>query len=349
MHWEDRYRQRAEMQHGLVASFQLSALRCDRETWRSARRNGRWKIRSDRVIALNGYPETDDQRVLAAVLDASPCAVLHGRSTLAWLDVGPFDLRTLRVARPRFLNGAPNSLAELHRLRTLRAKDVTVVRGVPTETALRAIWAEAGRYARPGLEDLGAMRIGSLLDGAHRRHLLTWAALADSVDDLQVRGRSGTRLMRALSAVRPPGSSPTETRQEDRLEEVLDQAGKRPLRRQPWVGGDEPIGRTDHRDDRLPLVVETNSLTFHTTPSDQAADELRYERLTEAGFTVAVVWENDLWKRPRTAVETVTEGRRHAAGRAIVIHSPGCPWSAPRFGDAAAIEAAKEWDRRLAS
>ena len=153
------------------------------------------------------------------------------------------------------------------------------------------------------------------------------------VDDIQKRGRGGTVLMRALAEERQPGSSATESRNELRLEELLAARGARPLRRQIVVGGHEPVGRCDHRDDELPLVVETNSLEHHTSPSDRRADEARYEQLMDARFTIGVIWDDDLWKNPRGATDTVALARRYAAaGIQAVIHSPGCPWPPPHVG-----------------
>jgi very-short-patch-repair endonuclease len=238
------------------------------------------------------------------------------------------------VARVRGAATWEPELARLHRLRDVRPNDLVVVRGVPTESALRAIWCEAARYANPALVDIGVRKIGRLVDEAHRLGLATWAGLHELVDDIHQRGRSGTVIMRALAEGRPPGTSATESRNEDRLEDLLDEAGVRPLRRQPVLGGHEPIGRCDHRDEELPLAVETNSRQHHTTPTDRAADELRYERLMDAGFTLGVIWEDDLWKNPGGVVETVALARRHArAGLRVVVHSPGCPWPHPRLGD----------------
>ena len=163
-------------------------------------------------------PESDAQRVMAGVLDTSPGSALHGPSTLAWLGLSGFDLRTIHVGRPNGLTGSPSSLAVIHRLRALRAHDIIVVRGVVTETALRAIWCEAARYSSPDRLDYGAEKIGRLLDNAHKLDLVTWGGLAEMVDDIRQRGRAGTTIMRALAEARPPGSSPTESRQEDRFE-----------------------------------------------------------------------------------------------------------------------------------
>ncbi|HEY3142663.1 MAG TPA: hypothetical protein VGJ86_16105 [Acidimicrobiales bacterium] len=264
---------------------------------------------------------------MAAILDASPGAILHGRSALAWFGLRGFNLRDVEVARPYALSGTAATLARVRRLRNLRPHDVVVTRGVPSESPLRAIWVEAARYAPPALADVGCERIGRLLDEAHRLRLVSWAALHEMVDEIHERGRSGTVLMRALADARPPGSSPTESRNEEQLEKILANHGVSPLRRQVVLGGHEPIGRADFRDVDLPVAVEVNSLTFHTTPTDRRADETRYQRLTDAGFTVAVVWEDDLWSRPKAVARTVANARTLAeAGRRLVVHSPSCPW-----------------------
>lgn len=133
--------------------------------------------------------------------------------------------------------------------------------------------------------------------------------------------------MRAVADARPVGSSPTESRNEDRLEQVVHGHNLPTLVRQVRVGGERPIGRCDFRASELPLVVEVNSFTFHGTPSDQAADERRYAALIGAGFTVAVVWETDLWSHPGNTVDTVRTAQRLAVrGETTVVHSASCPW-----------------------
>jgi hypothetical protein len=330
MHWEEQFRRLAATQEAFVARFQVGAIGCTVHDWWHARSNGRWDAWSDRLLSLRGVPDTDGRRVVAGILDTGPGSVLHGPSTLAWSGLHGYGLRTIHVARPRGVSEEPSTLAVIHRLRAIRAQDVIVLRGVVTETPLRAIWSEAARFASPARVDWGVQRIGRLLDDAHKLGLVTWSALEESVDDLQCRGRAGTVIMRALAAARPPGSSPTESRQEDQLEKLLADVGAEPLARQPVVGGHELIGRCDHRDERRPLVVEVNSEIHHTTPSDVLADTLRYRKLNEAGFTVAVVWENDLWRDGAAVTRLVAEARRLAdRGECVVVHSTGCPWPEP--------------------
>ena len=327
MHWEQRLRILASRQAGVVAVDQMALAGCTIDHWWRARRTGRWTPLTRRVLVLEGTPPGDEQRVWAALLDAGGGPALHGRSSLAWFALRGFDLRAIHVVRTGATTNAASTLAHIHRLRDIRPQDLVVARGVATMSPLRAIWSEAGRYSQERLHERGLARIGRVLDEAHRRNLVTWSALHDSIGDLQRRGRAGTRLMRELGADRLPGTSPTESRNEDQLEKLLEHAGMPPLLRQVRVGAEEVIGRADHRDPDLPLVVETNSLAFHSTPSDRASDEHRYRSFVNAGFTVAVAWEGDLWSNQSSVVATVADARDRARRReAAVVHSAGCPW-----------------------
>jgi very-short-patch-repair endonuclease len=327
MHWEARFRQLSGRQEGVVGIDQLGELGCDGDHWARAKRSGRWIAMSRRVVRRAGLTSTPALRAHAAVLDAGGGAFLHGGSALAWFDLRGFDLARPQVARPRGTTSTPCELAAVHRVRDIDEVDLVVVRGVRTMTPLRAIWSEASRYSDEPSFDRGVVRIGRLLDLANRRDLVRWDELHRSIERLGRRGRAGTRVLRAAAERRRPGTSATESRNEDRFEEVLAEAGAAPMERQVVVGGDRPIGRSDHRDPDHPLVVEVNSLAFHSTPSDQDADEERYAALVAAGFTVVVVWEDALWSNTASVVAAVRAGRRHARrGHPAVVHTVGCPW-----------------------
>lgn len=333
--WERVLLEIASTNDGLVANFHLADHFDPREQVRSkAVRTQRWEPVTHRLLRSKSAPETTAQRVRAAALDAGPGTILYGPTTLAWAKLDGYYLARLHVARVRGVSGVASELATMHHLRALRAHHVVVLDGMVSQSVLRAIWSEAARYASPQRVEIGLLRIGNLLDQAHKKRLVTWAALHEMVDDISQRGRAGTRIMRELAATRLPGTSPTESRNEQRFEEILEESGTRPFRRQLHVGGQEPIGRSDFGDDLVPLVTEINSLLHHTTPSDQASDERRYRLLMDAGFTVLVIWEDDLWRHPRAVLELIARARRLAAqGRRVVLHSPSCPWPFPRVGD----------------
>jgi very-short-patch-repair endonuclease len=327
MHWEDRLLEVASNQHGLIGKQHLDAAGLTSSHWWRARRTGRWEQLSPRVLRSFGSAETLEQHALAAVLDAGRGAMLHGPTTLAWFDLPGFDLRDVHVARPRSFGTRGIQLGTLHLLRDVRAHDVTVHRGVCTETVMRAIWSEASRFSDPRRFERGCRRIGRLLDDANVAGLVTWAALHEIVDDIHERGRAGSTILRALAKERPPGSSPTESGNEQRLEELITRAARPPLRRQVVVGGHEPLGRVDFRDPSLPLVVEVNSVIHHSSLSDRDADLARYARFNDAGFVVAVIWEDDLWRFDRAVIAVLDAARAMAEAHDVgILHSPSCPW-----------------------
>ena len=160
MHWEQAFESVAATHEGLVAKFHLPEIGCNSDHWWRAIRTGRWLPVGPRLIRAAAAPASDARRVLAGVLDANPGAALHGPSALAWVGVRGFDLARLQVARARGVSGTRASLAQLHEVRALRAHHLTVVRGVVTETALRAVWGEAERFGPERLHEVGLARIG---------------------------------------------------------------------------------------------------------------------------------------------------------------------------------------------
>lgn len=327
MHWEARMRRLAALQLGVIGIHQMRTIDADHRSWTRARRNGRWEAVSGNVLRLDGMPVTAEQRAFAGVLDAGPTAFLFGEPAMAWFGLRNRRLEPVDIGRVRSTSNRPGALARCHRLRDLRAADVVLVRGLPVLSPMRLLWWEAERLAGLPLE-WGVPRLGRVADELHRARLVRWDQLHASVRALGKRGRAGTVLMREIAVERRPGSSVTESRNEDRLVALVADAGAPPLVPQPAVGDAEaPIGRTDFRDPELPMVAEVNSLTFQSTPSDRDDDRRRYTRLVAAGFAVAVVWEDDLWSNVREVATVVARARDAARrGRPTVLHTPSCPW-----------------------
>jgi very-short-patch-repair endonuclease len=107
---------------------------------------------------------------------------------------------------------------------------------------------------------------------------------------------------------------------EHRFAAILDQAGEPPMRRQVDSGGDRWIGRVDFRDERLPLIVEVQSETYHSALTDKHDDERRLAFLRSAGFEVVEVTDTQVWNHPGDVLDAVRAARRrlgpdHASGR----------------------------------
>jgi very-short-patch-repair endonuclease len=88
-------------------------------------------------------------------------------------------------------------------------------------------------------------------------------------------------------------------------------------RRQVDVGSsDQWCGRVDFLSSELPLIVEVQSERYHVALSDQAHDEARRAALESAGFTVAEVWDHQLWHAKHDVIAAVREGIRRARASA---------------------------------
>ena len=79
-------------------------------------------------------------------------------------------------------------------------------------------------------------------------------------------------------------------------------------------GGDRWIGRVDFRDERLPLIVEVQSETYHSALTDKHDDERRLSSLRAAGFEIVEVTDTQVWNHPGDVLEAVRGARRRLVG-----------------------------------
>lgn len=297
----------AAEQHSLVATWQLSALGLsDHERWRIVH-GDRWRPVTRRVFALAGGTDSLDRDDMAAVLDASPGAVLsYGAAARCW-GAGGFEGIARDVTRHRGVTRRPSSLARVHEVNDLLPAHVKVIRRVPVTSPARTVFDLAG--------SLHPARAEWLLDWMWNERLLDGRTLDRTVAELAARGRRGSKVMRELNASRGPEYIPPASGLERRFMQILREQGLPPMRRQIDLGGEEWDGRVDFRDEEVPLVVEIQSEKHHTSLVSRAADSARRRRLDDDGFTVVEIWDTEIWHEPRAAVAKVTAGRRRALAR----------------------------------
>jgi very-short-patch-repair endonuclease len=75
--------------------------------------------------------------------------------------------------------------------------------------------------------------------------------------------------------------------------------------------------RVDFYWPELALVVETDGLTYHRTPSQQANDRRRDQTLTAAGITVLRFTNNQVWREPKIVVHTLRTVIRRLTASAV--------------------------------
>lgn len=302
----------AEAQHGLVTTEQLRSAGFSSDQIHLAIESQRLVRLSPRLLRMAGSPNTAAQAVLAAVLDAGSGSALSHTSALAWWRLPGFLLDQLHVTHTRDGVHRPARLAHhVHDVVLLPEHHVRVLEGVPVVAPARALFDIAGQRG------IHPKRVERAVDNAWTRRLVSGRSLHAMLAELAQRGRPGIRIMREILGQRGPDYVPPASGLESRVEQILHEAGERPLRRQVDTGDDHTwIGRVDFADDLVPFLLEVQSERFHASLVDQETDQRRLARLGAAGFVVAAVTEVDVWHRTPRVVEAVRQGRKRAASAA---------------------------------
>jgi very-short-patch-repair endonuclease len=298
---DDELRRLAERQHGLLAIDQLTGLGASKDQVFRRTRGRAWARITPNVIRLTGSPRTDEQRLLAAVLDAGPHAVLSHSSAAAWWGLPGFQHQPIHVTRPRGRTRRPSRLATVHEVLALLPQHLTVLRGIPVTRPSRVIF-ELAAQVHP-------QRAERACNNAWTKRLVTYRSLHAMLEDWAEHGRNGTTVMREMLEKRPPGDAPPASGLESRFEWILAAHGLEAMDRQVNLGGEEWLGRVDFKDRGFPLVVEILSETYHSALLDREADARRFAALDAAGFTVLSIWDTELWGEPRRVAGRVRAAR----------------------------------------
>jgi very-short-patch-repair endonuclease len=185
---------------------------------------------------------------------------------------------------------------------------VVSISGIPVTNPTRTLFDLSARIHWKRLE--------RTIDNAWARRLTSGDSLHATFRALQRRGRPRIATMRRLLEPRSTNYVPPESGLEARFEEILRRHGLPPMHRQVHTGDDiQWLGRIDFRDADLPLVVQTDSETFHGSISDRRLDDAQTQALEAAGYVVARVREFDVWHRPERVATAISQARERARAR----------------------------------
>ena len=306
---DNRIRDLASRQHGLVSRRQLRAHSVSPGAIRRRIDNGFLQTVSPRVLRVAGSPVTDEAAMMAAVLDVGPDTFLSHRSLAALLGLPGFTVHPIEVTgdRPR-VRDDEHPLAVVHRPRLLLPHHVTEIDRIPATTPSRMIFDLAG------LPDIHPKRLERLLDTAWARNLVCHASMTRVAIDLCKRGRTGSTLSRELMADRPVDYMPPGSGAEARFQEIARGVGLWDFERQIHLGdGESWIGRVDFVDSKRGLVIEVDCAMYHGSITDRRSDELRQRRLEAAGMVVRRVDDTDLFHRRPMVEQLLRDLARRAA------------------------------------
>jgi very-short-patch-repair endonuclease len=296
-------RQWAVRQHGLVSRDQFVEHGIDPRAARRRVASRHWDEVTQRVLRLVGSAPTDQQRVMAAVLDAGRGAVASHRTAAAVWGLGGRGRRPLEVSRPRDGSARPTTLALVYRPRFLPEHHVTSHDGIPVTTLARTV-VDMAATEHPGRVEVtahAAVRAG-----------MAWELLAATAEEIGGRGVRGIGVVRRLVEGNI-GRPALESGLEVRFLSILRAAGLPEPRRQVNLGGEAWAGRVDFVDDAARLVLEINSARYHDGPLERRRDDRRTAALVAAGYRVLPLSEDLIVNTPDEMLRLVVQARRTAS------------------------------------
>ncbi len=324
-------------QYGLIGRRQAREMLTRNEVRRLCRHPDIEPL-SGRVLRHRSTPVSLGTQLLAPVLDAQPNAALWDESAALWWGFGRDRSPIVQVARVRHDIREP--LGRLHRVTGLDQTDFTVHQGIPIARpervilGLAAAWTRAwkpSRFRGGDLTDAQVLapvidRVGASLDHAWRQGLIDGPFIHDLADRFSVSGQAGIVALREALKRRPPDYLARGSRLEERFEQLLGAPAQEFDRQVEIRDTAGLIGRVDYWAKRVALVVEVNGETFHSSLTDRANDDRRYQRLLAVGLSVLVVWEYDIWHQPAAVREAVIHRLRLPDGEPKLHRPTRAPW-----------------------
>lgn len=287
------------VEHGLFSTRQaLWAGVSEAEILRRLRR-GRWVRVSRGVLRDTNHELSTDDRLLLAMLQAGPRAVVARRSAAEALGL---DLLNKPPHHEIVVSDLPRDPSSGLIRAELRKDEVTVVGLLRVTTAQRTLLDCAA-----ALPESDAVVV---IDSAYRSKCIT-------PDELEAEWRSRTRLQgranarRALDLADSASGSVPET--EFRLL-VLEHRLPPPATQYEIFVDGRLIARVDFAWPELLLLVEIDGFEYHSGRTSFQKDRTRWNDLTDAGWFVLIFTPDDIRLRAHEVVERLRRHLRPEAG-----------------------------------
>lgn len=258
----------ARGQHGVIARGQLMALGYSRDAIAHRIATGRLR-RVARGVYSVGLPSgTPQQRWMAAILACgSEAALSHGSAAALW-GIGRERSGRVEVSvRRRSEHRRPGM--RIRSRPSLPAGDVTARDGIPLTSPARTLVDLAAELHPVALE--------RAVNEADKRDLIDPEELHRALEGLA--GEPGVRVLRDL--LKPQTFLLSDSDLEILFRPIAAAAGLPPPHSKQMVNGFE----VDFHWPELGLVVETDGLRYHRTPSAQTQDRLRDQTHVASGLT----------------------------------------------------------------
>jgi very-short-patch-repair endonuclease len=260
--------QLAQRQHDAVSRTQLLELGFSSHAIKHRIATGRLHPIYPGVYAVGRPKLTRHGRLMAAVLACGPEAVLSHASAAALWKIRSKPGVAIDVSVPQGRTPRRPGI-RVHRCASLGEKDVTRCQNVPVTTPVRTLIDLSTQLSPPQIE--------RAINEADQLGLVDPESLRSALDE-----RAGQRGVRALREVLDRATFVlTDTELEARFLPIARRAGLPVPLTQHWVNG----FRVDFYWPEFGLVVETDGLRYHRTPTQQSTDRVRDQAHAAAGHT----------------------------------------------------------------
>jgi len=285
----------AEHQHAVVSRDQLLEVGYTREAIDHRIRTGRLHPLHRGIYAVGRANVTDHGRWMAAVL-ACPGSVISHASAAALWRMGSEKRGLVELSLPSLSRRCRPGL-EIHQRPSLKERDVTREYGIPVTTPVQTLIDMSLRLDRAGVE--------RMINEADKYNVVHPPQLREVLD--QRPGELGVAKLRFILDRRTFRLTRDEL--ERRFLPLARRAGLSvPLTGQ-WVNEFE----VDFYWPDLGLVVETDGLRYHRTPSEQARDRLRDQTHTAAGLTPLRFTHEQVRYEPEHVLSVLAQTARRLA------------------------------------
>jgi very-short-patch-repair endonuclease len=286
----------ARKQHGVVTRDQLTRLGLSRHGIQHRIARGRLHPIGRGIYAV-GRPELTSQgRWMAAVLASGGVgmAALSHSSAAALFKFGVEQVAAIEVSR-RSRDPIRVPGIRVHRRPSLRDGWYGLYEGIPITTPVQTLIDLATRHGTPKME--------RAMNEADRLGLVRTDDLRKALDDHP--GEAGVARLRAI--IDRATFRYTRSELERAFLPLARQAGLPVPRTSVYVTGFE----VDFNFPSLALVVETDGLTYHRTPAQQAKDHERDQAHTAAGLTPLRFTHGQIKFEPDRVVRTLRVTATH--------------------------------------
>ncbi len=289
--------------HGLLTTAQLHSIGMSAAQIEHRVRLGVLEPVHRGVHRLAAWPESLDQRALAAVLAGGAGAVVsHRTAAILWGmhdgEAASVDLVIPRTRTLRLDGVEPHRCGPLGRTHIVRRTSGLVLTSAPL-TLLHV--------AAAGDTDV----LESCYEAGEHLGLITRRRVQRLLDTAGGRGVAGTRMLRAFIDGRPIGTRPTESPAELSLIRLLRRAGLPALVRQLRV--QVPDGRRFRLDAAWPdlrMAIEVDSRRYHGSDRAQGRDDDRDLALLEVDWHLLHLRGIDIRCDPAGTLDRINRMRR---------------------------------------